>query len=118
MEGMVAPSTANLPYLGQSRDQAAEMVNVSHGYVSDAKRVQAHAPEAFEGLRAGTVTIPQAVANARAPEEDRSALTAQAVERHTVSAANARACGIVSAPACMSWNTSGASSLMCLASEM
>jgi len=106
LEG-VAPGRVNLPYLGKSSEQAAEMVSVSPKYVSDAKRVQAHAPEAFEGLRAGTVAMPQAVAVARALEEDRSALTAQAVERHTGSAANARACGIVSAPACMSWNTSG-----------
>jgi len=70
------PDRVNLPYLGKSSEQAAGMVGVSPSYVSGAKRVKKEAPKAFEGLRAGTVTMPQAVAIARAPEEERSALTA------------------------------------------
>lgn len=61
--------TVKLPYLGESRAQAAQIVDVSPRYVSDAKRVKEAVPEAFEGLRAGTVTMPQTVFIARAPEE-------------------------------------------------
>ncbi len=49
------PGRVNLPYLGKSSDQAAEMVRVSPSDVSGAKRVKKGAPEAFEGLRAVAV---------------------------------------------------------------
>jgi len=59
MTEVVMPDTAKIPYLGESREHAAEMVGVSPRYVSEAKRVKKEAPEAFEGLRA--VTMPQAL---------------------------------------------------------
>jgi len=59
MTEVVMPDRVNLPYLGKSSEQAAEMVGVSPSYVSGAKRVKKEAPEAFEGLRA--VTMPQAL---------------------------------------------------------
>jgi len=50
------PGVAKMPHLAKSRDQVAEMVGVSHGYVSGARRVKKEAPEAFEGLRAVAVS--------------------------------------------------------------
>ncbi len=49
------PGSVNLPYLGKSSEQAAEMVGVSHSYVSGAKRVKKEVPEAVDGLRAVAV---------------------------------------------------------------
>jgi len=62
VENVVSPGVAKMPHLGKSRDQAAEMVGASARYVTDAKRVKKEAPEAFEGLRAGTVTMRQGLA--------------------------------------------------------
>jgi len=56
VENVVSPGRAKMPYLGKASEQAAEMVGTSPRYVSDAKHVKKEAPEAFEGLRAGTVT--------------------------------------------------------------
>jgi len=73
---------AFLPYLGQARDQAGSMVGVSPRYVSDATRVKKNAPAAFEELRAGTITMPQATVIARAPVDERPSMTAQTVARN------------------------------------
>lgn len=48
-----------------ARDQAAAAVGVSPRYVSDAKRVKAEAPEIFEQVKAGEVTLPQAIKTLR-----------------------------------------------------
>jgi N6-adenosine-specific RNA methylase IME4/ParB-like chromosome segregation protein Spo0J len=45
---------------GQARDQAGAAVGVSGRYVSDAKRLAEDAPELFEQVKAGEITIPQA----------------------------------------------------------
>jgi len=57
------------PYLGESRQKAADLVDVSPRYVSDAKRIKDEAPEVFKEMRGGTVTMPQARALAALPEE-------------------------------------------------
>ena len=50
---------ANLPYLqkGQSRDQAAEAVNVSGCIVQDAEAILKDDPEEFERIKSGKVTV-------------------------------------------------------------
>ncbi len=63
------PGVPKMAHLAKSREHAAEMVGVSPRYVSDAKQVKKEAPEAFEGLRAGTVTMPQAcILSTKAPD--------------------------------------------------
>jgi len=57
---------AKMPHLGDARDQVGDMVGVSPRYVSYAARVKEDAPAAFEELRAGTITMPQAKVIARA----------------------------------------------------
>ena len=44
----------------RSRDQAAEVFGVNPHYVSDAKRLQQDAPDVFEQVKAGTMTLPEA----------------------------------------------------------
>ncbi len=43
-----------------ARDQAAKIVNVKSGYLSDAKIIQQKAPDLAEKIKAGELTIPQA----------------------------------------------------------
>lgn len=45
---------------GKSRDHAAAMFNTNGRYVSDAKKLNEEAPELFEKVRIGEMTIPQA----------------------------------------------------------
>lgn len=47
---------ANLPQ-GSSRDQAAAAVGVSGRIVQDAEHVKKHAPEVFEEVKAGRMTV-------------------------------------------------------------
>lgn len=47
-------------YARNARQEAAKIVGASQGYVSDAKRLSVAAPELFEQVRAGAITIPQA----------------------------------------------------------
>ncbi len=49
----------------KARDQAAAAVGVSPRYVSDAKRVKAEAPEVFEKVKSGEVTLPHAIKTLR-----------------------------------------------------
>jgi len=59
VEGVALPGTEKVPYLGESRTQASEMVGVNQHYVTDAKRVKKEAPDACEGLRAGRGCVVQ-----------------------------------------------------------
>ncbi len=52
-EGEESPGKAKLPYLGQARDEVAQVVGVSPRYVSDAKRVKEAAPAAHDAAEAG-----------------------------------------------------------------
>ena len=45
---------------GDARDKAADKVGVSPRYISDAKKLKAEAPEVFEELKSGEITMPQA----------------------------------------------------------
>lgn len=45
---------------GKARDKAAELMDVNPRYVSDAKRLQAEAPEVAAEVAAGTKTLPEA----------------------------------------------------------
>lgn len=56
----------------QARDIAAMAVGVNPHYVSDAKRVKDAAPELFEAVREGRVSIPEAKAVVQLPEETRA----------------------------------------------
>ena len=47
--------------LGRSRDIAAELFGTNGRYVSDASRIQREAPEMLEHIRAGEMSIPQAI---------------------------------------------------------
>lgn len=45
---------------GQARDHAAKMFNTNGRYVQDAKTIATAAPELFEAVKTGEMTIPQA----------------------------------------------------------
>jgi N6-adenosine-specific RNA methylase IME4 len=47
-------------YPRNAQQEAAKIVGVSKGYVSDAKRLSVAAPDLFEQVKAGEITIPQA----------------------------------------------------------
>jgi len=70
----------NSPPKGESREKAAELVGVAARYVSDAKRIQQQAPEVFEEMRAGAVTMPQARVLSALPEQKREAVRDAAQE--------------------------------------
>lgn len=44
----------------ESTKQAAALVGVSHGYVSDAQKLKTESPKAFQAVKNGTKTLPQA----------------------------------------------------------
>ncbi len=54
--------TAKLPEVkkGEAREQAGQMVGVGARYVSDAKRIKEQAPEVFEQVQKGELTLQQA----------------------------------------------------------
>lgn len=55
----------------QSREEAAKSVGVNDRYVSDAKKVKAEAPEVFERLKAGKITLQDAKREvAKKPTDD------------------------------------------------
>lgn len=67
-----------VPNIGNSaanaEREAAGMMDVSHGYVSDASRVRAASPELFEEVKQGKKTIPQAkreLSIGKPPKQDR-----------------------------------------------
>jgi len=53
----------------KARDQADAAVGRSARYVSDAKRVKAEAPEVFEKVKSGELTLPKAMKELRAQAE-------------------------------------------------
>jgi len=61
---------------GESREKAAELVGVNPRYISDAKRIKDQAPDVFEAMRAGHVTIPQVRVLADLPDDKRAAFLA------------------------------------------
>lgn len=66
---------------GKSRDQAAARVQVNPRYVSDAKRLQAEAPELVLKLRDGSLTVPAAMRELKERHrETRRAENQQAVD--------------------------------------
>jgi len=55
----------------KAREEAAKSVGVNDRYVSDAKKVKAEAPEVFERLKAGTITLQDAKREvAKKPTDD------------------------------------------------
>lgn len=58
---------AKMPEAGQARDEAAKQVGVAARYVSDAKRIKEEAPEVFEQLKSGELTMPKAKRMASPP---------------------------------------------------
>ena len=61
---------------GESREKAAELVGFNPRYISDGKRMKDQAPDVFEAMRAGHVTIPQARVLADLPDDKRAAFLA------------------------------------------
>jgi hypothetical protein len=57
--------------LGKAREEAAKSVGVNDRYVSDAKKVKTEAPEVFERLKAGKITLQDAKREvAKKPTDD------------------------------------------------
>jgi hypothetical protein len=44
---------------GEAREQAAQLVGTGARYISDAKRIQAEAPQMLEEIRSGSKIIPE-----------------------------------------------------------
>lgn len=60
--GGVVPARLPEPLKGEAREQAAAAVGVSPRYVQDAKRIANQRPDLAQEVRAGTKTLPQAIA--------------------------------------------------------
>lgn len=56
---------------GRARDKAAEIAGTNPRYVSDAKRIKESAPDVFEEMKAGAVSMPEAKALEKMPQEER-----------------------------------------------
>jgi ParB family chromosome partitioning protein len=69
--GNFEPVVPILAPLGKSRDEAAKAVGVSHGYVSDAKRIADKAPELVQPVLSGEIKMPEAKRIAELPPEER-----------------------------------------------
>lgn len=67
----------------QAAAQAATITQTNRQYISDAKALQADAPELLSEVRAGTLNIPQAKQLARMPEEKRAAVQSKMREMGT-----------------------------------
>jgi len=70
---------------GKASERAAELVGVNPRYISDGKRMKDQAPDVFEAMRAGHVTIPQARVLEQASPFERAVVAGRRVR----SAANA-----------------------------
>lgn len=57
--------------------EAAAIVGTNRQYVSDAKRIAQQAPDLLEGLRSGTISLPEAKKLVAIPEEDRAVVIGQ-----------------------------------------
>jgi hypothetical protein len=71
---------SSLTYLktGKARDDAAKLMGVSAGYVTETKAIEKAAPELLDYLKNGTLKIPQAKRIAAMKEPDRPAAIARA----------------------------------------
>jgi ParB-like chromosome segregation protein Spo0J len=56
----------------EAREQAAQLTGSNRQYVSDAKKIREQAPEVFEAMKAGAVSVPEAKALAAQPETERA----------------------------------------------
>lgn len=55
---------------GEAREQAAKLTGTNPRYVSDAKKLQAEAPEAAESVRRGEISLPKAMKPYRKPKSE------------------------------------------------
>ena len=62
---------------GEARDKTAEIIGVNRQYISDAKRIQAQAPELLEPLLDGRINIPMAKILMDFAPEEREEIIAQ-----------------------------------------
>jgi ParB-like chromosome segregation protein Spo0J len=76
-KGRASPVLEKVPQLGdnklssKAREEAAKSVGVNDRYVQDAKKVKAEAPEVFERLKAGKITLQDAKREvAKKPTDD------------------------------------------------
>jgi hypothetical protein len=58
-----------VPDLGESRSVAAELFQVNERYISDAKRVRAAAPDLFQKMKDGELSITEAIRKVRDSEK-------------------------------------------------
>jgi DNA N-6-adenine-methyltransferase (Dam) len=68
---------------GQARDKAAVSVGVNRQYVSDAKRIQAKAPELIAKIKSGEITIPEAKKQLGFKQSTRLMVSAESNEWYT-----------------------------------
>jgi hypothetical protein len=54
---------------GKATTEAAKLTGTSHGYVAAAKKIKDESPEVFEELKAGKLTVPQAVRKSKGEPE-------------------------------------------------
>ena len=57
---------------GEARAQAAEIVGTNARYVSDAKKIAQQAPDLFDDVRSGAITIPEAKREIKAREKEQA----------------------------------------------
>lgn len=74
-QGDTVPVVENLPQReGKARDEAGRLLDVSGRSVSEAKAIREAAPEVFERVKAGDLSVNLAAQVAELPEEDRQAV--------------------------------------------
>ncbi len=73
--------SSRLTHQIHASQQAAQLLNTNHEYVSTAKRIEKDAPELLPHIIEGTLTIPDAKAIAALPQERRSKVVKKAVEK-------------------------------------
>lgn len=61
-QGHRSDITERIPECGEAREKAAAIVGVNPHYVTDVKRIKTEAPELYEQIAAGKITVPAAKA--------------------------------------------------------
>ena len=88
-KGRPKKSGKNSGVSGEAREIAARAVGVNPHYISDAKAISAKAPDVFQAMQAGTVSMPEAKSLASLPQEKRTAALAKIADAPEKSRARA-----------------------------
>lgn len=78
--GNFEPVVPKVAPLGKSRDEAARVTGVSHGYISDAKAIAEKAPDLIQPVLSGEIKMPEAKQLAELPQEQRAEVLGQPPE--------------------------------------